>query len=394
MENQVEMSFDQFDEKVFDELVNDAPPSTSASANDLVGASQGEEEEEDLEGEIHEEAPKPEEEEEKPKETKGKKTKAPKKEEEVEEEITEAADTTDTAEVDEITANLLEAKFKGLVERGIWTDVNLPEGFVWTEENYGELAVLQAQWKAEDMFNEMVDQSGDYGKVIFDHIKNGGNPDEIIDLFKQAKKLEVADITSQDGQEAIVREYYKTLNWSDKKINNFIESAVDRKTLKDEAEEVKELMEKDIHAQVEETKRQQEEYRKQQETLQKQFANNMKQVVTSRKDISDKEKKELLGSLLEYNQKLPDGRVVNQFTVDFMKLQADPQKYIDLVLFVKNPEKYMQKIAKETETKQTKKTWDLIKGNGSLKTGTGTSHTQSKEKKQADLKIDWKSLKI
>jgi hypothetical protein len=44
------------------------------------------------------------------------------------------------------------------------------------------------------MFEELLDSTGVYGKAIIGHIKNGGNPDEIIDIFKEQKALQSLDL--------------------------------------------------------------------------------------------------------------------------------------------------------------------------------------------------------
>jgi hypothetical protein len=289
--------------------------------------------------------------------------------------------------------SILEAKYKGLVERGIWQEIELPADFEWSDETYGEIASTQAQWKAEEMFNEMLDQSGDYGKAIFNHIKNGGNPDEIITLFKESKKLEGLDITTEDGQQQAVRDYYtKVMGWSEAKTTRFINSAIDRKELKTEAEEVKGLMDKEIKKQLQETEKEQAAKVEAQKAANEQFAKSMEQAIASREDFSAKEQKQLMQNLLVFDQKLSDGRVANKFTMDYMALKSDPAKFVDLIAFVSNPEKYIEKVSKKAETNTAKKTWEFIKNSGSLNRATGTTHSSSKNSKEKDLVIDYRTL--
>ncbi len=280
----------------------------------------------------------------------------------------------------------------GLIERGIWQafeGMDDPD-FEWTDEAYGDLATTQAQWKAEEYFTEMLDQTGDYGKVIFNHIKNGGDPKEIIDLFKEAKRVNNLDITEETGQQNIIREYYnKVHNWSDAKITRFINAAIDNKALKDEATEIKTLLEADIKAEVQAREQQQAAVLKERQEQEKNWATGITTALKAREDLSDKEKRELHANLLTYNQKLPDGRVVNQFTMNFMKLQQDPQKYIELVRFVNDPDKYTKRIEKEKGKEAAKKTWEFVKGNNAVTKG-GGSHAKQEAAPAADFKIDWK----
>ncbi len=379
--------FEELDDSVFADLL-DSTPAQTAGPSDVIG------------GTKPAEAPKDKPKEDKPKEDPKKDEPKEKTDEEVAKDLEEVADEDPAKPAKDIkpsdvpedtTAALLKAKAMGLIERGIWKEVKDLDTFEWTDENYGELAQAQAQWSAEDAFNEMLDQSGDYGKAIFDHIKNGGDPKEIIDLFKEAKRVNSMDITEESGQQTIIREYYsKVMKWSDAKITRFINGAIDNKALKDEATEIKNLLEEEIKTDMEARKQAAADELKQRQEVERNWANSISGALKSREDLTDKEKRELHQSLLVYNQKLGDGRQVNQFTIDFMKLQSDPQKYIELVRFVQDPDKYMKKIEKTKEKEAAKKTWEFVKGNAAVTKG-GGSHAKQEPAPSADLKIDWKT---
>ncbi len=76
-----------------------------------------------------------------------------------------------------------------------------------------------------------------------------------------------------------------------------------------------------------------------------------------------------------------------------MKLQSDPNEYVDFVRYVSNPKKYKEKIADRVEETVNKKTWDLIKGGNSLSRNTGTkaNDTKSNQSYQGP-KFDYKSI--
>lgn len=392
MAENFEAQFDEISDDIFAELLDSAPAGTAGPSDVIGGAKPAEEKKE----------PKKAEKSEKVEEEKTEvKEKTP---EDVEAELDEAADDIPGEKSDkkdskkeepsitaDTNAQLFAAKAKGLIERGIWREVNDFDSIEWTDETYGELAEAQAQWAAEDMFNEMLDQTGDYGKVIFSHIKNGGDPKEIIDLFRESKRVNNLDIADENGQQNIIREYYsKVHNWSDAKITRFINSAIDNKALKDEATEVKDLLEKEIKAEVDARKQAQEAALKERQESEAKWAQGIQEALKGREDLTEKERKEISQTLLNYNQKLPDGRQVNQFTINFMKLQADPQKYIELVRFINDPDKYSKRVEKEKEKVAAKKAWEFVKGNNAVAKG-GGSHTKQEPAPSADLKIDWKT---
>lgn len=380
---------------VFEALMSDAPPDTTVNANTLKGGTPPKSDDKEVPD---------------PKKAQDPKNKVQDPVEPtddsaapvstLDDDLKELSETTDdegnpvSSDDDDTSAQLLKAKAQGLIDQGIWEPFEGMDDFKWTDENYGSLAVTQANWAAEKMFGELVDQSGQYGKAIIEHIKNGGDPNEIIDIFKEAKRIESLDISTEDGQQRIIKDYYKNvLGWSDTKVNKFINTTIDNKGLKEEAEEVKGLLEDEFKAQLEETEKTQKEYLEQQKQAQIQWTGSITKALEGREDIAPKDRKEILNSLTQYNQKLPDGRVVNQFTVDFMKMQADPAKYVDLVLFVKNPDKYLEKIGTKKAKEEAKKTWNFIKNNASIKTNAGTSHQKVKDdSNKNDLIIDWRKI--
>lgn len=377
--------FEEMSDDVFAELLDNTPAGTAGPSDVIGGAKPASEKKED--------APEP------PKENKEPEPKKEKSPEEVEAELQEAGGDPKPedkkeekpAEVDADTnASLLKAKALGLIDRGIWREIKDIDDFEWTDENYGELAVAQAQWSAEDMFNEMLDQSGDYGKVIFNHIKNGGDPKEIVDLFREARRVNNLDITEESGQQNIIREYYtKVHKWSDAKIVRFINAAIDNKTLKDEATEIKSLLEDEIKQEVATKEKAQERMQLERQEVERTWANSISSAVDTRQDLTDKEKREIKNTALVYNQPLADGRKVNKFTIDFMKLQADPQKYVELIRFVSDPEKYTKKIEKIKDKEAAKKAWEFVKGSGSVSKG-GAAHAKQDNDPQGDFKVDWK----
>lgn len=381
-ENPLESHIDEISDDIFAELLDTVPAST-AGVSDVLGATKPKEDK------PKENKPEP-----KPDETPAK------TQEQIDAELEEITDPKgkpqetpkDNTELPaDTTAAILKAKAAGLIERGIWKEFEGIENFEWTDDNYGELATVQAQWKAEELFNEMLDQSGDYGKTIMNHIKNGGDPAEIISLFKEAKRVNNLDISEEPGQQSIIREYYtKVHGWSEAKTTRFINAAIDNKALKDEATEIKTLLENEIKAEAKARENAAAESLRERQELEKNWASTITNAIKTRDDLSDKDKRELQQNLLTYNQKLPDGRVVNQFTMNFMKLQADPQKFVELARFVNDPEKYTKGVEKKADKEAAKKTWEFVKGNGAVSKG-GASHTKQDSTPGSDFKIDWKS---
>lgn len=295
--------------------------------------------------------------------------------------------------LDSDTSNsILQTQAQMLIESGVWREFEGMEEFEWTNDNYAELVKQQAQWELEDRFSELLDATGPYGKAIIGHIQNGGNPEEIIDLFKEAKKIENFDISTEEGKVALLTQYYKELGWKDARIKRTIDAAIDNNSIDEDVAEAKDEMEAAIKEQVEAKQKAQEKYLAQQKEAEENFANNITGAIRERKDMTPAEKRDLAVSLLVYDKKLPDGRLVNQFTLDFAKLQNDPKKYIDLVMFVRDYDKFKENISKQEEKKAVKKAWEFVKGNGAAAKSGGAGHAKTKQSDKSDLVIDYRAF--
>lgn len=389
MNDEVNVAFETLPDDVFASLMEDAPPAKQPNASHVQGGAKPAEAK-PAEAKPAQPAA--------PVETPAEPEKTP---EELQKEIDDASDAEATQaaaadpkdNIDE--AAFFKAKAQGLIDRGIWQEFDGMDTFEWTEENYGKLVEVQAEWKAEEKFEERVGKTGDIGKVIMDHIDKGGNPDEIIDLFKASKRIESYDIKTDAGKESLVKEYYtKVIGWPEGKTDKYVKSLVDAggDRLTEEANDAKDLMDKGIQAQIKETQAQATLNQQRQQEQAKAWESNMTKIIKERTDLSDEDRREVHNAILNYNVKLQDGRVVNKFMVKFMEMQADPQKYIDLVRFVTDPEKYKAKVEKKTSTAEAKKNWEFIKGNQSLSRNSGTSHNKIAEKSKNDLVIDYRKL--
>lgn len=276
-----------------------------------------------------------------------------------------------------------------LISEGVWEDFQEKDKIDYDPKTFSELWKEQALSLAEGYFNELVDQSGPYGKAVLQHAKNNGNPEEILDLFRENKRIQNLDISTPEAQEAVTREYYKTLNWSKDKIEKEIRKKREDLEMEEESQFAKGQLEERVQKEVQLRQVAQESKMKEEQEREKQFAANITNTLKARTDLTDADRKEAQKALLNYDKKLEDGRYVNQFYLDFMKMQSDPNSYIDLVLFVRDKNAYLGKVSKQAESTAAKKTFNLIKGNGAVsgkKDGGYVTQTSTK-RKERDLVI-------
>jgi hypothetical protein len=261
-----------------------------------------------------------------------------------------------------------------LIKSGLWEDFDGRAEMDFTEEDYAQLSLVQEQRKVEAMFADLVDSTGAYGKAILSHLKNGGNPDDVIDLFKEQQQLKAIDTDSEDGKLELISRYYSEIvGWKPERIKKHIQSLV--ATPDDMTDELAEISEK-YNEYYDEQLAALDQHNRQRQIAearrQEMFSQNITKAISERQDYTDPEKRMLQQSILNFKNELPDGRRVNDFYVNFAKMQQDPNLYIDLVQFVMNKDAYDTKIRSNAETKAATKAFSFVKG-GSASNKKGTN---------------------
>lgn len=294
----------------------------------------------------------------------------------------------DKAEVSSILKNTVDY----LIEQGVWQDFDGREDLTdedYTEDTYAQLAAKQDENRLNAKFSELLDSTGPYGKAIIDFVSQGGNPDQIIDLFKEQQRVEAIDTKSEAGQKAIIERYYEdVMGWNKAKVQKYINTLVGSNGLEEEANDTKELFDSFYEDQLQEVNQKQEQYRQEQARREQDFSKNITTALTSRSDLNEKEKRVIKDSILKYDKKLPDGSLVNDFYLEFAKMQADPSAYIDLVMFVTDNANYKKRIQKTADSTGAQKAFKFIKGNTALNAKRGTSHDRT-ERTSDDSTFNW-----
>jgi len=264
-----------------------------------------------------------------------------------------------------------------LIQQGAWEDFEGREELELDEETYAKLVLEQDTRRLQSMFEEMVDSTGPYGKAIIEFAKNGGNPDEVIDLFKEQKQLNSIDIDNIDGQKGIIKHYYtEVMGWKPEKADKFISNLVLSNELEDEAKEVKDHFNAYYQKEVSRLSKEREDHVQRQKEAEQAFETNIRSAIKERKDLTPTEKKMVEDQLLRYDQKLPNGNLVNKFYVNFAKMQTNPADYIELVMFVNDKAKYNERVATREKNKATANAYNFIKGNGAVSNKKGSSYEQ------------------
>lgn len=259
--------------------------------------------------------------------------------------------------------NVLKNTVEYLIEKGIWADWDGRKDLDVTEEVYAELASQQNQNLAYEIVDELVNSTGVYGKAIINHIKAGGNPDEIIDIFKEQKAIEQIDTSTETGKQVLIEKYYKdVLGWKTEKVEKTIKRLISDNEIESEFSDAQEHFKKHHKEQLDNTEKATKEKEKIEVERKQTFISNIGKAL-DQEELSSKEKSLISESILKFKHELSDGKKVNDFYLKFAEMQSDPKSYIKLVRFVMDPENFEKQIRTKEETKAAVKNFNFIKGN-------------------------------
>lgn len=259
-----------------------------------------------------------------------------------------------------------EAIYQDMIDKGLWREMEIPENFEWNKEAFLEMQKVQTTSQVEDFLS----RTGPYGKAIIEYENNGGNPSELLNLFRDQKEVQEFDISDIDSQETFLRAYLEAQGNSEKSIERTIKALQDQgpEAFKEEAEEKKAIWDNQYKAEIENRKKEQALYAKQMEEAQKNFQTNIESTLTSDTDVTPKERRELQNYMLSYSQNF-QGRQVSQFYVDMAEIQKDPKNYVELAKFIKGLKtgEYAKKIASNVKKEVNANSYLKIKNSTTIK---------------------------
>lgn len=293
------------------------------------------------------------------------------------------------AEVPEIKS-VLKNTVDYLIKNKVFKEVEGFEELDLDEEGYAELIEKQIDTIVGERYEEKKQSAGEYGQAILDYLENGGDADELLDIFKERKEVEQVDLLDGDSQKDLITKWYKEQHgWSDTKIKKFVDTLISEsdEALEEEAKEIKEKYDSYYTKQVEELKARQEEYNQQQEKIKKEFENNISKAIDTQ-ELDDKRKKFLKDSIFKF-KRTDDGRKVNDFYLKFAEWQADPSKYIELAEFILDKEGYLKRQEVKVKNEVVDKTFNFVKGNSALSKNKGSNHPQREAAKSKQKGTDF-----
>jgi hypothetical protein len=257
------------------------------------------------------------------------------------------------------------ALYEQMVKDGVWQELDIPDDIEWNADTFKKAQQLQTSTQYQDL----LDKTGPYGKAIIEFEKNGGNPGEMLNLFREQRQVQEFDIKEADGQEEFLRAYYEAQGNSEASTNRMVKALLDQgpEAFSEEAQEKKQLWDAQYAKEIEGRQKEQQLMAKTMETAAKNFQKTISDTLTADAEVTPKERKELGSYILSYDKDY-QGKQVSQFYVDMSEIQKDPANYVELAKFIKGLKNgdYKKKVENKVKREVTASTFMKVKGGGAL----------------------------
>ena len=200
-------------------------------------------------------------------------------------------------------------------------------------------------------------------KEIDEFVRNGG---KLQDYFKAIAPVEYdsIDITKEDNQKKVLKEYLKTQGYNDTRIDRKLERYEDAGVLEEEAEEALEFLKDASSKNKERLLEEQETFARQQKEEQQKYIDSVVKEINSITEIRGiKIPKEDKARLAEYMFK-PDSSGQTQYVKDFVK---DPKNVIGAAYFTMKGDALLGAAKNEGNTKAMQRLKNSLKSTGAGK---------------------------
>ena len=268
----------------------------------------------------------------------------------------ESTESTEVEDTDEEPTETVTALFDAIAEELNWT---------MDEEDKKPTNVedLVAYFKDVIEENSVPVYANEEVKEIDEFVRNGG---KLQDYFKAIAPVEYdsIDITKEDNQKKVLKEYLKTQGYNDTRIDRKLERYEDAGVLEEEAEEALEFLKDASSKNKERLLEEQETFARQQKEEQQKYIDSVVKEINSITEIRGiKIPKEDKARLAEYMFK-PDSSGQTQYVKDFVK---DPKNVIGAAYFTMKGDALLGAAKNEGNTKAMQRLKNSLKSTGAGK---------------------------
>lgn len=257
---------------------------------------------------------------------------------------------------------------KVLQEKGVFQNIEIKEDDQIDGEKLIELNDMEIESRVEETFQSFFEEMDEDGIAFLKFKKAGGDTRVFLNAYAQSMELPTSDLTTEDGQEKMLRYYYKHIeNLDDEDVDDRIEWAKDGKKLEKLATKYADTVTRMEQQKRDALLQQAQEAEERAKENRKVFKETLEETLATVKEVNDvpftKEDKSLIDYLTKPAVKIGKNKYITGMQADIQKIwqEADRKQLLLLAKFVKGGMKLdvvKQKGAKEKVTEIRKKVFE------------------------------------
>lgn len=247
-----------------------------------------------------------------------------------------------------------------------------------TEEDVVEFFEEFTDFYAREKYETLRNTNQQVAKV-FDILEEGGNVENLIELFKVQKSVVDIDITEEKGQKEIIEKYYTEIaKWDKAQLKRNLERWEANEELETEAkfaqEKYQEFLAEKQQKEIENQRKSAEESKQFEQQKINLYGNYLQKLGLKKEEITDS----LKFAFQEYKT-LPNKEKITRLEEAILIAQTDPSKLRELELFLRDSDKYIQtKIAEQTTKKSNTKFGQILENQVNKKGGNAPDSKKTK----------------
>lgn len=302
-------------------------------------------------------------------------------EEEEEEETTTKAKKVQSEEEEEEDGNednRFKALSKDLLKLGVFSAEEGEEDIdITTPEDFLARFRAEKQKGAIQIVDEFLGQFGEEYVNAFNAIfANGVNPREYFNTFNKIENLAELDLTKEENQKAIIRQYFAEQDLESSEVDKEIERLTSFGELENVSQRYHKILVKKEAAQLEQLEKTSQERIQQQKAFKQNYQNNVRTILETKLKATNFDgiplnvnlANEVRDFLVTEKYKTPSGETLTDFDVAILNLKKpeNHEKKVKLGLLLKILEKdpTLSTIQKTGVTKKTEELFSEIKKSG------------------------------
>ena len=227
-------------------------------------------------------------------------------------------------------------------EQGIFQLVEVKEDEPLDQDTFVEKFDQEIEARVKETIQSFLEELDEDGKRFLKFKRSGGDTRAFLQAYYSSMALPTVDLTTEDGQEAVLRYYYKNVEGLDPEdVDSRIDWAKENKKLAKYAEKYDGILQEREEARKEALLQQQAEYEAQMEKSRKDFEKDLVEVLQATDAVGDipltkEDKKTMPAYMLKPSIRIGKNKYITPLQADLKSVYEDKKQLLLLAKLVRS----------------------------------------------------------